>query len=95
MTKIILAYELSGEGVSKSYIAKRLGVSRRTIIRWSKAIAEHGSLDAFLGVLPARQERYSSEAQDRSDLEAPHLGFARKTSSMLRPEDPILPAKRV
>ncbi len=48
MTKIILVYELSGEGVSKSYIAKRLGVSRRTIIRWSKAIAEHGSLDAFL-----------------------------------------------
>jgi len=48
MTKIILAYELLGEGVSKSYIAKRLGVSRRTIIRWSKAIEEHGSLDAFL-----------------------------------------------
>ena len=48
MTKIILAYELLGEGVSKSHIAKHLGVSRRTIIRWSKAIEEHGSLDEFL-----------------------------------------------
>ena len=38
MTKIILAYELLGEGVSKSHIAKHLGVSRRTIIRWSQAI---------------------------------------------------------
>ena len=48
MTKIILAYELLEETVSKSHIAKHLGVSRRTIIRWSKAIEEHGSLDAFL-----------------------------------------------
>ena len=48
MTKIILAYELLVEGVSKSRIAKHLGVSRRTIIRWSQAIEKHGSLDAFL-----------------------------------------------
>ena len=48
MTKIILAYELLAEGISKSHIAKHLGVSRRTIIRWAKAIKEHGSLDAFL-----------------------------------------------
>ena len=48
MTKIILAYELLEEGVSKSHIAKRLGVSRRTIIRWSKAIEEHGSLEVYL-----------------------------------------------
>jgi len=48
MTKIILAHELLEEGVSKSHIAKHLDVSRRTIIRWSKAIEEHGSLDAFL-----------------------------------------------
>lgn len=48
MTKIVIAYELLEESVSKSHIAKRLGVSRRTIIRWSKAIAEHGSLKAYL-----------------------------------------------
>ena len=41
MTKIILAYELLKEGVSKSHIAKHLGVSRRTIIRWSQALGEH------------------------------------------------------
>jgi len=48
MTKIILAHELLKEGVSKSQIAKHLGLSRRTIIRWSQAIQEHGSLKAFL-----------------------------------------------
>ena len=57
MTKIILAYELLKEDVSKSHIAKHLGVSRRTIIRWSQAIEEHtdpvrsvlgGSFEAFL-----------------------------------------------
>ncbi|MBT4132461.1 MAG: IS481 family transposase [Candidatus Marinimicrobia bacterium] len=48
MTKIILAHELLGEGVPKSHIAKHLGVSRRTIIRWAKAIEYHGSIDAFL-----------------------------------------------
>ena len=48
MTKIILAYELLKEGVSKSHIAKHLGVSRRTIIRWSQAIEEQGSFEAFL-----------------------------------------------
>lgn len=48
MTKIILAYELLEAGVSKSHIAKHLGVSRRTIIRWSKAIEEYGGLDYFL-----------------------------------------------
>ena len=44
MTKIILTYELLEKDVSKSHVAKYLGVSRRTIIRWSKAIEEHGSL---------------------------------------------------
>lgn len=48
MTKIILAYELLEEGVAKSHIAKHLSVSRRTIIRWAKAIDHHESLDAFL-----------------------------------------------
>lgn len=48
MTKIILAYELLEEGISKSHIAKYLGVSRRTIIRWAQAIEKRGSLDAFL-----------------------------------------------
>jgi len=48
MTKIILAQELLEAGISKSHVARRLSVSRRTIIRWSQAIEKHGSLDAFL-----------------------------------------------
>jgi len=48
MTKIILAHELLEAGVSKSHVAIHLGVTRRTIIRWSQAIEKHGSLDAFL-----------------------------------------------
>ena len=48
MTKIILAHELLEAGISKGNIAKHLGVSRRTIIRWSQATEKHGSLDAFL-----------------------------------------------
>ncbi len=48
MAKIILTHELLEEGISKSQIAKHLGVSRRTIIRWSQAIDRHGSLEAFL-----------------------------------------------
>ena len=37
MTKIVLAHELLEAGVSKSHVAKHLGVTRRTIIRWSQA----------------------------------------------------------
>ena len=48
MTKIILAHELLEAGVSKSHVAKHLGVTRRTIIRWSQAIEKYGSLDGFL-----------------------------------------------
>lgn len=48
MTKIIVAQELLEAGVSKSHVAKHLGVSRRTIIRWSQEVEKHGSLDAFL-----------------------------------------------
>ncbi len=48
MPKIILAHELLEEGIRKSHIAKHLNVSCRTIIRWSKAKEEHGSLDVFL-----------------------------------------------
>ena len=48
MTKIILAHELLEAGVSKSHVAKHLGVTRRTIIRWSQVIEKHNSLDAFL-----------------------------------------------
>lgn len=48
MTKIILAYELLEENLPKSHIAKHLGVSRRTVIRWSQAIEAHGSLEQFL-----------------------------------------------
>ena len=48
MTKITLACELLEQGISKSHIAKHLGVSRRTIIRWSQAIEKHGDLQSFL-----------------------------------------------
>ena len=48
MTKIIFAHELLAEGVSKSHIAKQLGVSRRTVIRWSQSIENHGGLKVFL-----------------------------------------------
>jgi len=48
MTKIILAYELLEQGISKASIAERLNVSRRTVIRWAQAIEQHGSLEAYL-----------------------------------------------
>ena len=48
MTKISIAYELLEQGIPKSHIAKHLGVSRRTIIRWSQAIQAHGGLHCFL-----------------------------------------------
>jgi len=48
MTKIILAHELLEQGISKTRIAQRLNVSRRTVIRWAQAIEQHGGLEAFL-----------------------------------------------
>ena len=48
MTKITMAWELLEQGIPKSHIAKHLGVSRRTIIRWSQAIQGHGDLQSFL-----------------------------------------------
>jgi transposase InsO family protein len=48
MTKITIAWELLEQGIPKNHIAKHLGVSRRTIIRWSQAIQEHGDLHSFL-----------------------------------------------
>jgi transposase len=48
MTKIYIACELLEQGVPKNHIAKHLGVSRRTIIRWSQAIQAHGDLQSFL-----------------------------------------------
>jgi len=38
MTKIILAHESLEANVSKSHVAKHLGVSRRTVNNWSQAI---------------------------------------------------------
>lgn len=48
MTKIILAYELLAQGMSKTHVAERLEVSRRTVIRWAQAIEQCGSLDSYL-----------------------------------------------
>ena len=48
MTKIILAHELLEQGISKTRIAARLQVSRRTVIRWAQAIEQYGSLETYL-----------------------------------------------
>ena len=48
MTKIVLAHELLEQGLSQTSVAKRLGISRRTVIRWAQAIRAYGSLEAFL-----------------------------------------------
>ena len=48
MTKIIIAQELLEQGMSKTDIAQRLNVSRRTVIRWTQAIEQSGSLEAYL-----------------------------------------------
>jgi transposase len=48
VVKIILASELLAAGLNKTQIAAQLVVSRRTMIRWLQAIADHGSLGAFL-----------------------------------------------
>ncbi len=48
MTKIVLAHELLEQGLSQGTVAERLGISRRTVIRWAQAIQAHGSLPAFL-----------------------------------------------
>jgi transposase len=47
LTKNNLAAELMEQGVKKTQVAWRLGVSRRTHIRWSQAIEQHGHLPAF------------------------------------------------
>ena len=65
MTKIILAHELLEAGVSKSHVAKHVGVTRRTIIRWSQAIEKHGSLDAFLEHY--RQAKKGSRQKRKTD----------------------------
>lgn len=48
MTKIILAQEMLEQGMTQSSVAERLGISRRTVIRWAEAIERHGDLAAFL-----------------------------------------------
>lgn len=65
MTKIILAYELLEAGVSKGHVAQHLGVSRRTIIRWSQAIEQHGSLETFLAYY--QQAKKGSRQKRKTD----------------------------
>lgn len=47
-TKIALAWELLEAEVPKGHIAKRLEISRRTVIRWAQGFQIAGSLTAFL-----------------------------------------------
>ena len=47
-TKITLAWELLEQGLPKGHIAKHLGLSRRTVIRWSQAFKQYGNLAVFL-----------------------------------------------
>ncbi len=48
MTKIILAQELLEQGISQAVVSQRLGISRRTVIRWSQAIQTYAGLENFL-----------------------------------------------
>jgi len=48
MTKIILAHELLGQGLSQGAVAERLEISRRTVIRWAQAIQAQGGVQSFL-----------------------------------------------
>ena len=48
MTKIIPAFELLEQGISKAQVAERLDVSRRTVIRWAQAIEQSGSNVPFV-----------------------------------------------
>ncbi len=48
MTKIVLAHELLGAGLSQRTVAERLGLSRRTVLRWAQGIQQQGSLQGFL-----------------------------------------------
>jgi transposase len=48
MTKIILAHGLLEQGITKTRIAERLQVSRRTVICWAQAIEQHGDLETYL-----------------------------------------------
>ena len=67
MTKIILAHELLEQGISQGHVAERLGVSRRTVIRWSQAIQKQGSLDAFLDHYPQAKTR-PRKKRKRNDI---------------------------
>ncbi len=95
MTKIIIAYELLEQGVPKTRIAERLNVSRITVIRWAQAIEQYGSLGDYLEHYQRAKKGPTSQAQTGCYSQTSHLGFARKTLSLLRSEDPVLLAKRV
>lgn len=41
ITKIVLVWELFGEGIPKSHIAKQVGVHRETVGEWIKGIVQH------------------------------------------------------
>lgn len=48
MTKIMLAHELLEQGLSQGVVAQRLGISRRTVLRWAQGIQQQGDLQSFL-----------------------------------------------
>ena len=63
-TKIVLAWELHGEGLSNSQIAKRLEVNRETANRWIKGIGE-------MGLIPFLEQFRASERKPRPSRQVP------------------------
>ena len=94
-TKIALAWELLEARVPKGHIAKRLEISRRTVIRWAQGFQGAGSLTAFLdgyhqakrGPRRKRKRGYPARMAD--------LGAATQESRVLRAKNPVLPGAGV
>ena len=94
MIKIVLAHELLEHGITQACVAERLGISRRTVIRWEQAIREHGSLTAFLAYYQKAKSGPRRQAETGSGTQTAHLGFAGEVPALLRTETAVLPAAR-
>jgi transposase len=96
LTQIILAWELFGQGVPKTHIAKHLGRNRETIILWLQGIEEQG-LTGFLEhhqkankqPRPARQVRVSTKQLIWAIREREHGCSGQKIAYFLEKEHQI------